>query len=264
MKTLKVKSAKAQKGFTLVELSVVILVAGLMLTAVMKGQAMLETARAAKLLSEVKNVEALIGNFETAKGRLPGDCNSDGLIGYYLNTAASQTGTPSLVTATYGSTSANQTARALEYSNTGAPTTAALTVAGQELHCPAVSGLAAMESNANTWINDLRANNFAGVNTVPRLFAKHIGEDMMYVGAWGDAATLESYNAVVLANVPAIMAQRMMKSINGSDSTTDTGQIRVVASIANGTYLADAFVGTTAGSVVNLVYFFRNQPRNLP
>jgi prepilin-type N-terminal cleavage/methylation domain-containing protein len=62
------KSVKAQKGFTLVELSVVVLVAGLMLTAVMKGQSMLETARAQKMSSDIKNIEALIGHYETAAG----------------------------------------------------------------------------------------------------------------------------------------------------------------------------------------------------
>ena len=55
----------------------------------------------------------------------------------------------------------------------------------------------------------------------------------------------------------------MMKSINGSDSTTNVGQIRVIDTASlTGAYVSDAFVGTTAGSVVNLVYFFRNQPRS--
>lgn len=259
MKFVTRKSAKAQKGFTLVELSVVVLVAGLMLTAVMKGQSMLETARAQKMSNDIKNVEALIGNYETAKGRLPGDCNIDGLIGVNLNTAGATT---ALSTLTYASTIADQTIRATLYSNSGAATTPALTVAGNEFHCPAVSGLVAMETDANTWINDLRSGNFVGVNTVPREFAKHIGEDMLLVGTWTDTLTGENYNAMTLANVPAAMAQRVMKSINGNDSTTNMGQIRVFGTVTDGTYVSDAFKGTTAGSVVNLVYFFRNQPRS--
>jgi prepilin-type N-terminal cleavage/methylation domain-containing protein len=254
------KSVKAQKGFTLVELSVVVLVAGLMLTAVMKGQSMLETARAQKMSNDIKNIEALIGNYETAKGRLPGDCNSDGLIGVNLNS-----GDGTLLTnLTYASTVSDQSARAILYSNTGAATTAATSVTdvGPELHCPAVSGAAANEANANVWVNDLRSGNFIGVNTVPRLFAKHIGEDMTFVGTWRDTTTGENYNAMTLANVPANIAQRVMQSINGSDSTTDMGQIRVFNTAAAGTYVANAFTGTTTGSVVNLVYFYRNQPRS--
>lgn len=262
MQIFKMKSAKAQKGFTLVELSVVILVAGLMLTAVMKGQTMLETARAAKLLNDVKNVEALLGNFETAKGRLPGDCNSDGMIGFQLNAGNGQLA-GAMGSVGYSTAPAIQTARATMYSNSGLPTTVGAGVAGNEFHCPPVSGNVTQEDNANLWVNEMRANNLLPVNTVPRLFAKHIGEDMTYVGTWGDTSTGESYNAMVLANVPAPMAQRLMKSINGSDSTTNVGQIRVIDTTSlTGAYVPDAFVGTTAGSVVNLVYFFRNQPRS--
>jgi prepilin-type N-terminal cleavage/methylation domain-containing protein len=254
------KSAKAQKGFTLVELSVVVLVAGLMLTAVMKGQSMLETARAQKMSNDIKNIEALIGNYETAKGRLPGDCNSDGLIGVNLNTATGS-GTQ-LANLAYASTVASQTARAILYSNDGAATVVGAGTAGNEFHCPPVSGDMAQEANANIWVNDLRAGNFIGVNTVPRLFAKHIGEDMTFVGTWTDATTGENYNAMTLVNVPATMAQRVMQSINGSDSTTDMGQMRVFNTGTTGTYVANAFTGTTTGSVVNLVYFYRNQPRS--
>lgn len=260
MKVCKAKSTKAQKGFTLVELSVVILVAGLMLTAVMKGQSMLETARASKLLSEVKNVEALLGNFETAKGRLPGDCNGDGLIGFSLNSGASNTIATGL---SYATTIDAQKTRAELYSFSGLPTTAnAGTIAATvDEHCAAAGSVAAVEANANVWVNDLRAHNFIGLNSVPRLFSKHIGEDSIFVGQFGDTATGEFYNAMTLSNVPAPMAQRLMKSINGNDSTTDTGQVRVIDNTTGGTYRSSAFTNAASGSVVNLVYFFRNQPR---
>ena len=253
------KSAKAQKGFTLVELSVVVLVAGLMLGAVVKGQSLVESARAQKLLNDIKNVEALIGAYENAKGRLPGDCNGDGLVNTYLNTGSGGTLLNNLG---YGTTAANQTTRALLYSNSGAATTVATPgTPAPEVHCSPTSGQVGEEANANIWVNDLRAGNFIGANTVPRIFAKHIGEDMMYVGTWYDAATTEAYNAITLANVPAAMAQRVMQNINGNDHTTDFGQIRVINSEGVGTYRSNAFTGATSGSVVNLVYFYRNQPR---
>ena len=251
---------KAQKGFTLVELSAVILIAGLLLTAVMKGQSMLETARAAKLLNDVKNIEALLGSFETAKGRLPGDCNADGLIGVALNTVAGITNTGTPAALSYATTAAGQVSRGELYSFSGAATVANL-AAGNDTHCPAVAGVAPAETNVNIWVNDLRANQFIGSNTVPRLFAKHIAEDMIFVGAFFDTNSAEVYNAMTIANVPAGMAQRVMKSINGSDSTTDMGQIRVIDKTTGATYVSDAFAGTTTGSVVNLVYFYRNQPR---
>jgi len=258
MKIFTRKSATAQKGSTLVEASVVVVIAGLMLTGVTNGQSMLETTRATKLLNDVKSIEALLGHFETAKGRLPGDCNSDGLIGAGLNSVG---GLVSTVGATaYSLSPTAQTTRAQLYSFSGAATVANL-AAGNDTHCPAVAGSAAAETNVNVWVNDLRANNFIGANTVPRLFAKHIGEDMIFVGSFGDAATGETYNAMTLVNVPAAMAQRLIKNINGNDSTTDFGQMRVINNTTGNTYVANAFAGTTTGSVVNLVYFYRNQPR---
>jgi hypothetical protein len=85
---------------------------------------------------------------------------------------------------------------------------------------------------------------------------------MTFVGTWTDATTAENYNAMTLVNVPASIAQRVVFSINGSDSTTDMGQMRVFNTGTTGTYVANAFTGTTTGSVVNLVYFYRNQPRS--
>ena len=260
------KSLKGQKGFTLVELSVVVLVAGLMLTAVMKGQSMLETARAQKFSNEIKNVEALIGTYETATGRLPGDCNGDGLIGTNLGIlSGSLVPNASLL---YTTTATDQTTRAELYSFDDAAPVANATTASKTSSC-APSGstdvVAASEANVNVWVNDLRNRNIIGVNTVPRLFAKHIGEDMMYVGTWRDSLTGEDFNAMTFANVPADMAQRVMQSINGSTAKTDFGPIRVFAATAgvpSGAYVSDAFAGTTKGSTVNLVYFFRNQPRS--
>jgi hypothetical protein len=176
-----------------------------------------------------------------------------------LNTSTSQTVTTGL---TYGLTAANQVTRAELYSLSGSAT-APNAAAGLDTHCPAVGGVQAAEPDPNIWINDLKANNFIGVNTLNRLFAKHIGEDMIFVGSWGDTASGESYNAMVITNVPAPMAMRFMKSINGSDATTDNGAVRVITGESAGTYVASAFGtgGTAIGSVVNLVYFYRNQPR---
>jgi len=253
------KSAKAQKGFTLVELSVVILIAGLMLTAVIKGQSMLETARAAKFVNDLKNIETLIGNFETAKGRLPGDCNADGLIGTFLNSPAGTLPTG----LAYTQTAADQATRAQLYSNVSdAPLVGSATAGGPTKYCITNAAAAdSSETDPNTWINDLRAYDFIGSNTVPRLFAKHIGEDATFVGTWFDLASGELYNAIVLVNVPASMAQRVMQNINGNDTNTSFGQLRVITGEGAGTYVSNAFAGNTKGSVVNLVYFYRNQPR---
>ena len=255
MKYLSKKSIKSQKGFTLVELSVVVLVAGLMLTAVMKGQSMLETARAQNLYNDIKNVESLLGQYESVKGRLPGDCNSDGLIGYTLNSATH-----------FSKVAADQATRAELYGDSavivGPNTTGTTVTSVKTVSCPVGAAVVADEANANIWVNDMRTANVLPRNTVPRIFAKHIGEDAVFVGQWFDTTTAESYNAMTLSNVPVDMAQRVMMKINGNDTLTNEGQIRIVnptATASAGSYVADGFSGDKKGTV-NLVYFFRNHP----
>ena len=258
------RSAKAQKGFTLVELSVVVLVAGLMLTAVMKGQTLVESARAQKLLNDIKNIETSIGEYENLTGRLPGDCNRNGIFDYPLNTGAVSEGDASgVAAATYGF--AANSARGLLYSYSGLPLSgaAAGSAATQDQYCAAVGGAVAAEvgaASAGLWINDLRNAEVINKNTVPRAFAKHIGEDFIFVGSFVDGD--EAYNAMTIANVPYAMAKRVMMKVNGSETITHQGQMRVINATTGATYVENAFAaGDVDSPVVNLVYFYRNQPK---
>ena len=247
------KSVKAQKGFTLVELSVVVLVAGLMLTAVMKGQSMLEGARAQKLLNDVKNVEALVGQFENQKGRLPGDCDRNGMVDYNLNGV--------------GYTLAGNAARAALYDYTGGALATAATTGGEPLAaCPDVAALTEVEANTNRWINDLRNANVISRNTTNRLFAKHVAEDFIFLGTWAGSTISggETFNAITVANVPVAMAKRILSSVNGSEVDSDSGQIRVLDSAAAGKIMTSAnFKLLSNNDVVGLIYFYRNQPVQL-
>ena len=245
------KGLKGQKGFTLVELSIVVLVAGLMLTAVMKGQSMIEGARAQKLLNDVKNVEALIGQYSNQKGRLPGDCNRDGVIDFDLNTAGA---------ATYGA--ATQVARATLYDYSGDALSGVATDAtGPLAYCAEVGGsTVTMDQNANRWINDLRNGNVISRNTTNRLFAKHVAEDFIYVGKWATTpTTTEDFNAITVASVPVAMAKRILMNVNGSETNSDNGQIRVLTD-AGAIEASTTFAPRSNNEVVSLIYFYRNQP----
>ena len=251
------KSAKAQKGFTLVELSVVVLVAGLMLTAVMKGQSMIEGARAQKLLNDVKNVEALIGQFVNQKGRLPGDCNRDGIVDFNLSTLGGAS-----ASAAYSLT--GNATRASKYAYTGAaltgPTVSATTAADTE-YCPDTSSVVAAATEGvtpNLWINDLRNANVISRNTTNRLFAKHVAEDFIFVGQYTQDS--ESFNAISVANVPVAMAKRILMNVNGSEANSGNGQMRVIDSATGLLATADLDANN---AVTNLIYFYRNQPKPL-
>ncbi len=70
-----------QKGFTLIELAIVLIIIGIILGAVIKGQDLIQNARAKKVVSKFREWEIAQWNFYDRKGRFAGDQNADGLIG---------------------------------------------------------------------------------------------------------------------------------------------------------------------------------------
>ena len=264
------KTSRLQRGFTLVEMSVTLAAAGLLFAAVTTGQDLIDQSKATKLLNDVKTVEAQIQKYAQFKGRMPGDCNADGIIDY----AADTNGATSL------RTDVGNAARAAEYNNnTAAPTLAADgdAVANTSEGCalqatsaaPTTQGVST--SNPNVWLNDLK---LAGVisDSVPnRKVAKLVHEDFIFVGKVTDAAASSAvgadYNAIVIHNVPQWMARRMANAINGQDAVANRSRVRLLDRDAtNGTYSA-LWTATSSGAsggsrdtMVTVVYFFDRVP----
>ena len=69
-----------EKGFTLVELAIVLVIIGIILGAVMKGRDLIDNARAKRLASEINKWTVAMYTYMDQKGKLPGDNNSDGYI----------------------------------------------------------------------------------------------------------------------------------------------------------------------------------------
>ena len=63
-----------QKGFTLIELSIVLVIIGIILGAVLKGQELINNSKAKRIQSDLKGIEAMIWTYYDRKGRFPGDC----------------------------------------------------------------------------------------------------------------------------------------------------------------------------------------------
>lgn len=67
------KRLNEQKGFTLVELAIVMTIIGLLIGGILKGQELMENARVTATISQVKSYEAAVTTFRDSYAAIPGD-----------------------------------------------------------------------------------------------------------------------------------------------------------------------------------------------
>lgn len=274
------QSTRRQRGFTLVEMSVTMAAAGLLFAAVTTGQELIDQAKATKLINDVKSVEMRVQQFAQLKGRMPGDCDADGIIDYAADDNASQ----SLRTDT------GNNARASEYSySVLLPTIPADGAVADDQHeaCtlvgdgsttadPAVTDVITNTTNAHVWLNDLKLAGVVSDSAPNRTLAKMVNEDFLFVGKVTDngaeSADGADYNAIVIHNVPQWMARRLSTAINGQDARADRSRVRLLQRVTStdGTYserwetLQAGTAETTAmrDGMVTVVYFFDRVPES--
>ena len=70
-------------AFSLIELSIVLIIIGLLITGVVGGQNIIKNAKQRALINELRDWKLYVNTFYTLKGRLPSDVNNDGRIGQY-------------------------------------------------------------------------------------------------------------------------------------------------------------------------------------
>ena len=257
-------TSRKQRGFTLVELSIVLVVVGLLFAAVVKGQEMVDSAKSQKLINDIKNTEALIQKFVQIKSRLPGDCDANGIIDFAADSVVR--------TDTDNGPRANlydyTTSQKLYAANTTKPTTV-------HMGCAQLTGLAGDsvgEIGTNVWLNDLKLAGLVSDNVPNRTFAKQVNEDFLFVGnvtdASGSSANGAQYNAIIVQNVPQWMARQVATAINGTDANSNRGRVRQLerlGALSTATYspLWDNIDGSAdqmRNTMVSVVYFFDRIP----
>jgi prepilin-type N-terminal cleavage/methylation domain-containing protein len=70
------RKLKDRKGFTLVELAIVLVIIGIMLGAVLKGQEMINNAKIKRAVNQQKEISAAIFSYYDRYGKYPGDDNT--------------------------------------------------------------------------------------------------------------------------------------------------------------------------------------------
>ncbi len=65
-----------QKGFTLIELAIVLVIIGIMLGGVLKGQQMIENAKMKAVADQAKSLAVAVYSFQDKYGQFPGDFNA--------------------------------------------------------------------------------------------------------------------------------------------------------------------------------------------
>ena len=114
------------RGFTLVELAIVLVIIGIILGAILKGQELLNNSRAKRLQNDLRGLEAAIWTFYDRFGKFPGDCDGDGTVNHSLPQSTSgltYTSTSPSSLCTGNDTSADHPFDDLRYSRILSPNT---------------------------------------------------------------------------------------------------------------------------------------------
>ena len=77
---MEMKKLDNQKGFTLVEIAIVLVIIGLLLGGVLKGQELIENSKIKSVSQDFDGISAAYYAYQDRVGRIPGDSDRDGLV----------------------------------------------------------------------------------------------------------------------------------------------------------------------------------------
>ena len=170
-----------KKGFTLVELSIVLVIIGIILGSILKGQEMIKNAKIKRLLRDTRGLEAMIWAYYDRKNKFPGDCNQNGIIGFNAPNNISGITPSDSIDPTIDDCSANPN-----------------------------------EDNVNRAFSDLRLSRIAPYSLPNINLAKHVANGFFHIGY--TTVNGVNYNAIFIYNIPAWMAKAIDTTIDGKEN----------------------------------------------
>jgi|GEM_PF-923224 prepilin-type N-terminal cleavage/methylation domain-containing protein len=205
---------RSERGFSLIEIALVLVVMGVLLGMSLKSQDLLEQYRQSQFVTQVQTLVSNARAHRSAVGRWPGDCNRDGLVDGVFVT---------LGTLTSGAR--------LDYAVSTSLASAATSDAAYTLGnvCP-LNSLRPFE-NVNVAFNELKRAALTPTGESNRKSANHGLGGFAYLGTFETASsgvTIEQkFNAVLLTDVSIQVARRLATAIDGQDgSAANTGRVR--------------------------------------
>lgn len=236
-----------QRGFTLVEVAVVLALLGVLTAITFKSQELVEQYKQTQFVTSVRVLQANLNAYRTAYGRWPGDCNRDGLLDHafldisLLTNDVYDYGIPTALTAA-----------------ASASTTYAL-----GMLCPATT-LAPFDP-INVPFNELKWGGQTPSGEPNRKSASHAMGGFAFLGAFNINPAINNtedrFNALVLTQVPIQAARRLAVALDGADGpAANLNRVRRSDDLATFAPLWTAADETELKRITVVVFFDRMPP----
>ena len=182
-------TAQQTRGFTLIEMSIVLVIIGLIVGGILTGVTMVNSATAQSQIKQIQDLQVQITTFKTKYDCLPGDCpNATGFLGttYSGNTVVNGNGDSIITNTTVGQLST-------------ASNTVNSSLAGEDIQVFLqldAAGMGNYNSDGATYAGDGNGIPFAAVNNGTSVFVVYSlgfgrqfdGNHMIVVGVWPSVA----------------------------------------------------------------------------
>ncbi len=200
----------ASAGFTMVELAIVLVVAGLILVAVLKGTDTINKAKVERAVADLKGLQGMVLETKKRINRLPGDCDIDGTIELYPPDANTYLSAANTLNAVNRDPGVNSVCGAPQASSSVDETAAAnVTTAG--------TGGAAGDT-ANLVYSEMRRAGVVDGHRTNLELAKHNNQDAYLIGSMqsGTGTSLMKANVIVMYGIPVWLAEAIDAEIDGA------------------------------------------------